>query len=135
MVADREADFAIVIGQCRHDRIGRCHQGRDDPRRPYMEVSWVMMPGEQNSLEQDRECADERAPSGPPLSSASEPNPHGEAHPHLDLCAPPLYAERSESERVRATIRYSITLWRNCEPLSRDEIWSYPKRTGWEKVR
>jgi hypothetical protein len=47
-----------------------------------------MMPGEEKSLEQDRECADERAGSAPPIPSAPRPNPCGEAHPHLDLSAP-----------------------------------------------
>jgi hypothetical protein len=63
-----------------------------------------MMPGAQNGLEQDRECADERARSAPPLSSAPEPNPYGEAHPHLNsVCPPPLSAD-VRSERVPATI-------------------------------
>jgi hypothetical protein len=56
-----------------------------------MKRSWVMMPGEQNRLEQDRECTDERAASAPPLSSATEPNPYGEAHPHFDPMRPRLY--------------------------------------------
>jgi hypothetical protein len=90
-MADREADFAVVIGQRRHDWGGRRHQGRDGPREPYMKGSWVVMPGEQNSLEQDRKCADERAGSAPPLSSATEPNPYREAHPHFDPMCPRLY--------------------------------------------
>src|SRR5437762_1509086 len=45
VVAQREADFAIVIGQFRHDRGDRCRQGRDGPSRPYMKGSCVMMPG------------------------------------------------------------------------------------------
>jgi hypothetical protein len=53
-----------------------------------MKGSWVLMPGEQNSLKQDRKCADERAGSAPPLPSAIEPNPYGEAHPHLDPVSP-----------------------------------------------
>jgi hypothetical protein len=56
-----------------------------------MKGSCVMVPSEQNSLEQDRECADERAASAPPLSSATKPNPYGEAHPHLDPMCPRLY--------------------------------------------
>lgn len=60
-----------------------------------MKGNCVVMPGEQNSLEQDRECADERAPSAPPLSSATGPNLYGEAHPHLDsYVPPPVSAER-----------------------------------------
>jgi hypothetical protein len=82
VMAEREADLAIVIGQCGGDRGGWRHQGRDDPSRLSMKGSWVMMPAEQNSLEQDRECAAERA-SAPPLPSATEPNPYEEAHPHL----------------------------------------------------
>jgi hypothetical protein len=57
-----------------------------------MKGSWVIMPGEQNSLEQDRECAgecaDERAASAPALPSATSPNTYGEAHPHLDPVSP-----------------------------------------------
>jgi hypothetical protein len=49
-----------------------------------------MMPGEQNSLQKDRECADERAGSAP-LSSATEPNPYGKAHPHFEPMCPRLY--------------------------------------------
>jgi hypothetical protein len=62
-----------------------------------------MMPGEQNSLEKDRECADERAGSAP-LSSATEPNPYGKAHPHFSLCAPAYIRRTQRSVRVRATI-------------------------------
>jgi hypothetical protein len=61
-----------------------------------MQGGWVMMPGEQNGLEQDRECADERAASAPPLPSAIEPNPRREARAHLDLCSPPVPTERSD---------------------------------------
>jgi hypothetical protein len=91
VVAEREADLAIVIGQCRHDRGDRRDQGRDGPGRPYMKGSWVMMPGAQNGLEKDRKCADERTASAPFLSSATEPNPYGEAHPHFDPMCPRLY--------------------------------------------
>jgi hypothetical protein len=48
----------------------------------------VMMPSEQYSLEQDCECADERAGSARPLPSPHGANPYGEAHLHLDLSAP-----------------------------------------------
>jgi hypothetical protein len=58
VVAQREADLAIVIGQCRHDRGGRCRQGRGSPSRARVKSGWVMVPGEQNGLEEDRECAD-----------------------------------------------------------------------------
>ena len=49
-----------------------------------------MMAGEQDGLDQDRENAGERGgpvhnPPGPP-----DPNLCGEAHPHLDLCPPPV---------------------------------------------
>jgi hypothetical protein len=54
-----------------------------------------MVPAEQNSLEQDRKCADERAGSAPPVPSAPGPNPYGEAHPHFDPVSPPLSAERT----------------------------------------
>ena len=63
-----------------------------------------MMPGEQKSLEQDRERADERAGSAPPVPSALEPNPYGEGHPHLDLSAPACIRRTRRSERVHATI-------------------------------
>jgi hypothetical protein len=56
VVAHREADLAIVIGQRRHERGGWCRQGRGGPSRP--KSGWVMMRGEQNGLEEDRECAD-----------------------------------------------------------------------------
>jgi hypothetical protein len=69
-----------------------------------MKGSCVMMPREQNSLEQDREYADERTASAPPLSSASEPNPYREAHPHLDLSTPAYISRARRSERVRATV-------------------------------
>jgi hypothetical protein len=101
VVAKREADVAIVIGRCRHDWGGRRHQSRDDPSTPYMKGSCVMMPAEQNSLEQDRERPDERAGSAPPLPSAPGPNPYGEAHPHLDLCAPACILRTQRSVRVR----------------------------------
>jgi hypothetical protein len=58
VVAQREADLAIVIGQRRHERGGRCRQGRGGASRAYVKRGWVMMPGEQNGLEEDRECAD-----------------------------------------------------------------------------
>jgi hypothetical protein len=51
VVAEREADVAIVIGQCRRDRGGRCHQDRNGAGSPYMKGSCVMMPSEQNRLE------------------------------------------------------------------------------------
>jgi hypothetical protein len=69
-----------------------------------MKGSWMVMPGKQNRLKQDRECADERAASTPPLSSATEPNPYGEAHPHFDLSAPACIRRTQRTERVRATI-------------------------------
>jgi hypothetical protein len=47
-----------------------------------------MVPSQQKGLEEDRECADLRTGAPPPLSSATEPNPYGEVHPHLDLCFP-----------------------------------------------
>src|ERR1700719_4040615 len=84
-----------------------------------MKGGCVMMRGEQNSLEEDREGADERATSAPPLSSATEPNPHGEAHPHLDPMCPRLYPPNAGDQNASAR-RYSITLWRTCEPLSRE---------------
>lgn len=66
-----------------------------------------MMPGEQNSLEHDRERADERAASAPPLSSATEPNPCKQVHPHLDLICP---ARIRPTRRPNAFVRYNITL-------------------------
>jgi hypothetical protein len=64
-----------------------------------MKASWVMMPGQQNSLKQDRKCADERAGSAPPLPSATEPNPCGEAHPHLDP-VPPASIRRARDQNA-----------------------------------
>ena len=69
------------------------------------------MPGEQNSLEQDRECAgecaDERAASVPALPGATEPNPYGEAHPHFDPVSPAGIRRTRRSDRVRVMIYYN----------------------------
>lgn len=59
-----------------------------------------MMPGEQNSLEQDRERADERAASAPPLPSALKPNAYREAHPHLDPVSPGLYPPHAPRDGI-----------------------------------
>jgi hypothetical protein len=105
VVADREADFAIVIGQCRRGRGDRCRQCRAGPVSLYVKGSWVMMPAAQNGLQQDRKCADERAASVPLLSSATEPNPYGEAHPHFDPMCPRLYPPNAAiGTRVCVTI-------------------------------
>ncbi len=135
VVAEREADLAIVIGQRRHGRGGRSRDGRDSPSRAYMKRSWVIMPGEQNSLEQDRECADERASSAPPLPSATGPNPYGKAHPHLDPMSPAGIRLTRRSGRVRAMIYYNVGELRTPFLETRSglilkEVWSYPKRTG-----
>ena len=77
-----------------------------------------MVPGGQNGLEEDRECADQRKGSPPPLPSATEPNPDGEVHPHLDLYSPPVSAGRSGQEASGR--RYSITVMGNLRtPFSR----------------
>ncbi len=60
-----------------------------------------MMPGEENSLEQDRKCADERAGSAPPLPSAPGPNPYRAAHPHLESILCPHFYPPNAPIRTR----------------------------------
>ena len=72
-----------------------------------------MVPGEQNSLEQDRKYADERAGSAPPLPSATEPNHYGE-DPHLDPVSPACI--RRTCDQNASQQRYIITLLGTCEP-------------------
>src|SRR5215831_4124039 len=82
IVAEREADLAVVLVRGRHNRGGRSRQYGDGRSGPRVKGRCVMMPGEQNSLEEDRENTGERA--GPALRSPcpTGPTPVKEAHPH-----------------------------------------------------
>ena len=111
VVAQREADLAIVISQTRGGREGRRYRHDcNGASGPYMKGNFVMMPSEQNSLEQDRECADERTSSTPCLPSGTEPNPCGEARPHFDpMSSAGMHpTHRSQVETIYYNVRTNL---------------------------
>jgi hypothetical protein len=67
MVAEREADLAIVVVHGRYGRGDRHRQNGDGRSGAQVKRRRVMMPGEQDSLDEDRENASERdGPALPP---------------------------------------------------------------------
>ena len=72
MVAEREANLAIVIVRGRHCRGGRRRQNGDAEGGVLAKGNCMMMPAEQDSLDQDRERARQRNNPAPYLSSPTD---------------------------------------------------------------
>ena len=65
MVAEREANLAIVVVRGRHCRGGRRRQNGDAEGGVLAKGNCMMMPAEQDSLDQDRERARQRSNPAP----------------------------------------------------------------------
>ena len=80
MVAEREAGLAIVVVRGRHRRGGRRGQNDDAEGGVLAKGNCMMMPAEQDSLDQDRERARQRSNPAPYLSSPTDQHHRRAAH-------------------------------------------------------
>ena len=91
MVAEREANLAIVVVRGRHCRGGRRRQNGDAEGGVLAKGNCMMMPAEQDSLDQDRERARQRSNPAPYLSSPTDQD-HRRAAPRISILPAPAPA-------------------------------------------
>lgn len=91
MVAEREANLAIVVVRGRHCRGGRRRQNGDAEGGVLARGNCMMMPAEQDSLDQDRERARQRSNPAPYLSSPTDQD-HRRAAPRISILPAPAPA-------------------------------------------
>jgi len=90
-VAEREANLAIVVVRGRHCRGGRRRQNGDAEGGVLAKRNCMMMPAEQDSLDQDRERARQRSNPAPYLSSPTDQD-HRRAAPRISILPAPAPA-------------------------------------------
>ena len=87
VVAQREADLAIVVGHAgMTGEVGAARVGR--PSGAAGERRWVMMPAEQDGLDQDREGARQQGNPAPCSPSPTDQDPR-RAAPRISILRPP----------------------------------------------
>lgn len=90
MVAEREANLAIVVVRGRHCRGGRRRQ--DEAEGGVLaKGNFMMMPAEEDSLDQDRERARQRGNPAPCPSSPTDQD-HRRAAPRISILPAPASA-------------------------------------------
>jgi hypothetical protein len=88
MVAERETNLAIVVVRGRHRRGGSRRQNDDAKGGVLAKGNCMMMPAEQDSLDQDRERARQRSNPAPYLSSPTDQH-HRRAAPRISILPSP----------------------------------------------
>ena len=91
MVAERETNLAIVVVRGRHCRGGRRRQNGDAEGGVLAKGNCMMMPAEQDSLDQDRERARQRSNPAPYVSSPTDQD-HRRAAPRISILPAPAPA-------------------------------------------
>src|SRR5438270_10292185 len=113
VMSKAKADLAVVVVRPRNERGGRRRQVAVGRSGPGMEGGCVMVPGEQDSLDQDREGAGERGNVAAYPPSPTDQN-HRRAAPRISMLrAPPVSAEFAGQ-----LIYYNHRL--ACKPVSRE---------------
>ena len=133
MVAEREADLAIVVVRGRHRRGGRRRQNGDADggvlakRELHDDASRTGQPGPGS-----RRCPVSAATRRPIRSIATDQD-HRRAAPRTRYYVPRTV--RRIRRRIDRTDNGPHSRTGSANPFPQNEIWSYPESTEWEKVR
>jgi hypothetical protein len=93
MVAEREANLAIVVVFGRRNRRGWRRQNGNGQSGLRAQRNCVMMPAEEDRLDQDRESGRERGNPGPSSSSPTDQR-HDRAAPRISILRAPRSVHR-----------------------------------------